>query len=176
MDENTAKLVQDEEVIDSDKIMQEFDRESNTRIFTGWRKHVITGLLCSFSLYMISMALLFPNATKYTKLTTFMAFILFIGYLIFPAYKKQTKRINYVPVYDIFLGLAGAASFLYYAVHQEEVIMMSRRIGTLQIVIAFIAIILLVELVRRAVGLPIIFVAGSFIAYAAIKAFTEKGH
>ena len=174
MDENTAKLVQNEEVIDSDKIMQEFDRESNTRIFTGWRKHVITGLLCSFSVYMISMALLFPNATKYTKLTTFMAFILFIGYLIFPAYKKQTKRINYVPVYDIFLGLAGAASFLYYAVHQEEVIMMSRRIGTLQIVIAFIAIILLVELVRRAVGLPIIFVAGAFIAYAAIKAFTEN--
>ncbi len=174
MDENTAKLTETEEVVDADKIMQEFDRESNTRIFTGWRKHVITGLLCSFSVYMISMALIFPNATKYTKLTTFMAFILFIGYLIFPAYKKQTKRINYVPVYDIFLGLAGAASFLYYAVCQEEIVMMSRRIGTLQIVVAFLAIILLIELVRRAVGLPIIFVAGAFIVYAAIKAFTEN--
>ena len=174
MNENTANINIDEEAIDSDKIMQEFDRESNTRIFTGWRKNVITGLLCSFSVYMISMALLFPNATKYTKLTTFMAFILFIGYLIFPAYKKQTKRINYVPVYDIFLGLAGAASFLYYTIQQEEIIKMSRRIGTLQIVIAFIAILLLVELVRRAVGLPIIFVAGSFILYAAIKAFTEN--
>ncbi len=174
MDENTAKITQNEEVVDADKIMQEFDRESNTRIFTGWRKHVITGLLCSFSVYMISMALIFPNATKYTKLTTFMAFILFIGYLIFPAYKKQTKRINYVPVYDIFLGLAGASCFLYYAICQEEIVMMSRRIGTLQIVIAFLAIILLVELVRRAVGLPIIFVAGAFIAYAAIKAFTEN--
>ena len=174
MDENTAKITEVEEVVDADKIMQEFDRESNTRIFTGWRKHVITGLLCSFSVYMISMALIFPNATKYTKLTTFMAFILFIGYIIFPAYKKQTKRINYVPVYDIFLGLAGAASFLYYTINQEEIVMMSRRIGTLQIVIAFIAIILLIELVRRAVGLPIIFVAGAFIAYAAIKAFTEN--
>ncbi len=174
MDENTAKLTETEEVVDADKIMQEFDRESNTRIFTGWRKHVITGLLCSFSVYMISMALIFPNATKYTKLTTFMAFILFIGYIIFPAYKKQTKRINYVPVYDIFLGLAGASCFLYYAICQEEIVMMSRRIGTLQIVIAFLAIILLVELVRRAVGLPIIFVAGAFIAYAAIKAFTEN--
>ncbi len=174
MDENTAKITETEEVVDADKIMQEFDRESNTRIFTGWRKHVITGLLCSFSVYMISMALIFPNATKYTKLTTFMAFILFIGYLIFPAYKKQTKRINYVPVYDIFLGLAGAASFLYYTINQEEIVMMSRRIGTLQIIIAFIAIILLVELVRRAVGLPIIFVAGAFIVYAAIKAFTEN--
>lgn len=174
MNENTANINIDEEVVDADKIMQDFDRESNTRIFTGWRKHVITGLLCSFSVYMISMALLFPNATKYTKLTTFMAFILFIGYLIFPAYKKQTKKINYVPIYDIFLGLAGAAAFLYYTVQQEEIVMMSRRIGTLQIVIAFIAIILLIELVRRAVGLPIIFVAGSFIVYAAIKAFAEN--
>lgn len=174
MNENTANINISEEVVDSDKIMQEFDRESNTRIFTGWRKHVITGLLCSFSVYMISMALLFPNATKYTKLTTFMAFILFIGYLIFPAYKAQTKKINYVPFYDIFLGLAGAASFLYYTIMQEDIVMMSRRIGTLQIVIAFIAIILLIELVRRAVGLPIIFVAGAFIVYAAIKAFTEN--
>ena len=64
MDENTAKITDVEEVVDADKIMQEFDRESNTRIFTGWRKHVITGLLCSFSVYMISMALIFPNATK----------------------------------------------------------------------------------------------------------------
>ncbi len=174
MNENTANVNINEEVVDSDKIMQEFDRESNTRIFTGWRKHIITGLLCSFSVYMISMALLFPNATKYTKLTTFMAFILFIGYLIFPAYKKQTKKLNYVPVYDIFLAFAGAASFLYYTFQQEEIIKMSRRIGTLQIVIAFIAIILLIELVRRAVGLPIIFVAGAFIVYAAIKAYTEN--
>lgn len=174
MNNNTADLINDDEIVDSDKIMQEFDRESNTRIFTGWRKGVITGLLCSFSVYMISMALLFPNATKYTKLTTFMAFIMFIGYLIFPAYKAQTKKINYVPVYDIFLGLAGASCFLYYTIMQEEIVMMSRRIGTMQIVIAFLAIILLIELVRRAVGLPIIFVAGSFIVYAAIKCFTEN--
>lgn len=174
MNENAANININEEVVDSDRIMQEFDRESNTRIFTGWRKHIITGLLCSFSVYMISMALLFPNATKYTKLTTFMAFILFIGYLIFPAYKKQTKKINYVPVYDIFLAFAGAASFLYYTIQQEEIIKMSRRIGTLQIVVAFIAIVLLIELVRRAVGLPIIFVAGAFIVYAAIKAYIEN--
>ncbi len=174
MSENTKGINTTEEIVDADKIMQEFDRESNTRIFTGWRKQVITGLLCSFSVYMISMALLFPTATKYTKLTTFMAFIIFIGYLIFPAYKAQTKKINYVPFYDIILGLGGAACFLYYTVQQEEIVMMSRRIGTLQIVIAFIAILLLIELVRRAVGLPIIFVAGSFMVYAAIKAFTEN--
>ena len=170
MDEINKSVV-DEEVVDADKIMQEFDRESNTRVFTGWRKYIVTGLLVSFSVYMISMALIFPNATQYTKVTTFMAFILFLGYLIFPAYKKQTKRINYVPFYDIILAVGGAAAFLYYTVRQEEIIKMSSRIGTLEIVIALIAIILLVELVRRAVGLPIIFVAGAFIVYAVVKAY-----
>ncbi|MBQ8502658.1 MAG: TRAP transporter permease [Clostridia bacterium] len=171
MAENKTNFMDDLEKVDADAIMQEFDRESNTRVFTGWRKVVITVIMAGFSVYMITMALLFQNATKYTKLTTFLAFIMFIGYLIFPAYKKQTKRINYVPFYDIILAVVGAASFLYYTVLQEEIIFMSRRIGTMEIVVALVAILLLVELCRRAVGLPIIFVAGAFVIYAAIDAF-----
>lgn len=173
MDE--AKVfVETEEVVDADAIMQEFDRESNVRVFTGWRKKVITGLMAAFSTYMIFMALVLQNATKHTKLTTFMAFIMFMGYIMFPAYKKQTKKINYVPFYDIILAIAGAGSFLYYTIFQEDIIFMSRRIGTLQIVIALIAIVLMVELCRRAVGLPIIFVVGAFVTYAAVKAFTAN--
>ena len=51
---------------------------------------------------------------------------------------------------------------------------MSRRIGTLQIIIALIAILILVELCRRAVGWPIIIVAGSFVAYAAFNAISKN--
>ncbi len=162
------------EQVDSEKIMQEFDRESNVRVFTGWRKTVITTLMAAFSLYMISMALIFPTATKYTKLTTFMAFITFIGFLIFPTYKAQTKKINHVPFYDIILAVVSSGCFLYYTIFQNEIIMMSKRIGTVEIIVALIAIILLVELVRRAVGLPIIFVAGAFVLYATIKAYTDN--
>ncbi len=172
MDEN--KVLATEDAVDADAIMQEFDRESNVRVFTGWRKKVITALMSAFSVYVVLMALVMQNATKHTKLTTFMAFIMFMGYIIFPAYKKQTQKINYVPFYDIILAVVGAGSFLYYTVFQEDIIMMSRRIGTLQIVIALIAIVLMVELCRRAVGLPIIFVVGAFVAYAAIKAFTAN--
>ncbi len=174
MDENKIPLQTEDDAVDADAIMAEFDRESNTRIFTGWRKTVITAIMSLFSVYMISMALVFQNATKYTKLTTFLAFIVFIGFLIFPAYKKQTKKINYVPFYDIILSVVGAGSFLYYAIFQEDIIFMSRRIGTLQIVIALIAILILVELCRRAVGWPIIIVAGCFVAYAAFNAISKN--
>ncbi len=174
MAENKSNFMDDLEKVDADAIMQEFDRESNVRVFTGWRKTVITVLMAGFSVYMISMALLFQNATKYTKLTTFLAFIVFIGYIIFPAYKKQTKRINFVPFYDIILAVVGAGSFLYYTIFQEDIILMSRRIGTIEIVLAIVAIVLLVELCRRAVGLPIIFVAGTFVVYAAVKAFSAN--
>lgn len=173
MDEAKA-FVETEELVDADAIMQEFDRESNIRVFTGWRKKVITAILAAFSVYMVSMALVLQNATKHTKLTTFMAFIMFMGFILFPAYKKQTKKINYVPFYDIILAVVGAGSFLYYTIFQEDIIFMSRRIGTLQIVIALIAIVLMVELCRRAVGLPIIFVVGAFVTYAAVKAFTAN--
>ena len=173
MDEVKTGVAEPEEV-DSESIMQEFDRESNVRVFTGWRKKIITALMAGFSVYMIAMALVFPTATKYTKLTTFLAFIAFIGYLIFPAYKKQTKKINHVPFYDIILAVVSAGSFLYYTIFQEDIIKMSKRIGTLQIIVALVAILLLVELVRRAVGLPIIFVAGAFVVYAAVKAYTDN--
>ena len=173
MDEVKTGVAEPEEV-DSESIMQEFDRESNVRVFTGWRKKIITALMAGFSIYMIAMALVFPTATKYTKLTTFLAFIAFIGYLIFPAYKKQTKRINHVPFYDIILAVVSSGSFLYYTIFQEDIIKMSKRIGTLQIIVALVAILLLVELVRRAVGLPIIFVAGAFVVYAAVKAYTDN--
>ena len=174
MDENKIPLGAEDEAIDADAIMAEFDRESNTRIFTGWRKTVITAIMSLFSVYMFSMALVFQNATKYTKLTTFLAFIVFIGFLIFPAYKKQTKKINYVPFYDIILSIVGSGSFLYYAIFQEDIILMSRRIGTLQIIIALIAILILVELCRRAVGWPIIIVASLFVAYAAVNAISKN--
>lgn len=174
MDENKIPLGAEDEAIDADAIMAEFDRESNVRIFTGWRKTVITAIMSLFSVYMVSMALVFQSATKYTKLTTFLAFIVFIGYIIFPAYKKQTKRINYVPFYDIILAVVGSGSFLYYTIFQEDIIFMSRRIGTLQIIIALVAILILVELCRRAVGWPIIIVAGLFVAYATINAISKN--
>lgn len=172
--EEARNLVETEDVVDAEAIMQEFDRESNIRVFTGWRKKVITVIMAAFSVYMVFMALVLQNATKHTKLTTFMAFIMFMGYLLFPAYKKQTKKINYVPFYDIILAVVGAGSFLYYTIFQEDIIFMSRRIGTLQIIIALVAILLMVELCRRAVGLPIIFVVGAFVAYAAFKAFSAN--
>ena len=174
MDENKIPLGTEDEAIDADAIMAEFDRESNVRIFTGCRKTVITAIMSLFSVYMVSMALVFQNATKYTKLTTFLAFVVFIGFIIFPAYKKQTKRINYVPFYDIILSVVGAGSFLYYTIFQEDIIFMSRRIGTLQIIIALVAILILVELCRRAVGWPIIIVAGLFVTYATINAISKN--
>ena len=86
----------------------------------------------------------------------------------------HTKKINYVPFYDIILSVVGAGSFLYYAIFQEDIILMSRRIGTLQIIIALVAILILVELCRRAVGWPIIIVAGCFVAYAAVNAIGKN--
>ena len=52
--------------------------------------------------------------------------------------------------YDIILAVVGAGSFLYYTIFQEDIILMSRRIGTIEIIMAVIAIVLLVELCRRA--------------------------
>ena len=43
----------DEEVVDVDKIMAEFDKESNTRNFTGIFQKIIKGAMVLFSLYVM---------------------------------------------------------------------------------------------------------------------------
>ena len=118
-----TKIQNDNEVIDADALMAEFDRESNVRHFTGKKKIVIRTLMIAFALYAIITSifgkylLMLDNKiiaglmTWPGSSTGFLGLILVITFLIFPAYKGQAKKINYIPWYDYILAAAGFASF-----------------------------------------------------------------
>ena len=76
-------------------------------------------------------------------------------------------RDNYFPWYDVLLAFASLIVFFYYAVMQKKIIQMANRIGTTQIIIGIIGILLLVELCRRSTGVPLIVVVGLFTVYGA---------
>ena len=40
---------------DLDEVMRKYDRESNTRIWTGWQQIVVKILMVAFALYCIAM-------------------------------------------------------------------------------------------------------------------------
>ena len=83
------------EAMDLDAVMKKFDRESNTRIWEGVPKIIVTSILAVFSLFCIYVTL-FTSWLEEIRLTTFMAFIIFIGYLVFPA-KKGVQKVNSFP-------------------------------------------------------------------------------
>ena len=153
-----------------DEVMKKFDRESNTRIWEGIPKIAITCILACFSIFCIYITL-FATWLDELRLTTFMAFIVLIGYLVFPA-KKGVQRVNYIPWYDILLMVVGTGAFLYYAVNASAIVARF-SIEPYEVVIGVLGIACLAELCRRCVGLPILCVAGVLLVYALIWGSTN---
>lgn len=156
----------DDEPMDLDSVMKKFDRESNTRVWEGAPKISVDCVLAVFSVFCIYVTL-FASWLEELRLTTFVAFIIFIGYLVFPA-RKGKQKVNYIPWYDIVLAICGTGAFLYYAFNAVSIIQQGANFTWYQIVIGILGIISVVEVCRRSVGLPIVIVAGCFILYALV--------
>ena len=153
-----------------DDVMKKFDRESNTRVWEGVPKTIVNCVLASFSLFCIYVTF-FATWLDEVRLTSFMAFILFIGFLMFPV-KKGKQKVNYMPWYDIVIMFLGTGSFLYFCFNAAEIV--SRfKITPVEVVIGIIGILCLAELCRRSVGIPILCVAGALLAYALIWGSTN---
>ena len=149
---------------DLDAVMRKYDRESNTRVWEGTPAIIIKVVMALFALYCIGMTL-FSTAMPEIRLPLFLGFIIIMGFLTYPA-KKGHVRVNFIPWYDIVLMVLGAGAFFYFALNAMTMIRLATRIHTIHIVIGCVGILVLVELCRRCVGLPILCVAGALVAYA----------
>lgn len=158
------KPSQAQEPMDLDAVMKKFDRESNTRIWEGKAKVVITSILAIFSLFCLYVTL-FASWLEELRLTTFVAFIILLGYLVYPA-RKGIQKTNYMPWYDIIAMVLGVGAFLYFAFNAITIIQQGSKFEWYQIVIGIAGILSLIEVCRRSVGLPIVIVAACFIVYA----------
>ena len=148
---------------DLDEVMRKYDRESNTRVWEGWQRWVGGILMVAFSLYCIGMTLFFSGLPE-TRLAAFLAMIVFIGFLTYPV-KKGHVKVNSMPWYDIVLMLIGTGCFLYFAFNALPIIKLATRIQTHHVIIGAIGILILIELCRRCVGVPILCVLGALLVY-----------
>ncbi len=151
---------------DVEEIMRKYDRESNTRIWEGTPALIIRLLMVAFSAYCI-WSTLFSVAALEKRLTIFLALIIIMGYLTYPA-SKHHVRTNFVPWYDFVLMFVGAASFIYYCVSYDalvKILTSASKMNALYTVIGIIGILCLMELCRRCVGVPILCVVGALLIY-----------
>lgn len=145
------------------ELMKQIDRESAYREHTCWRQYItviVSIAFCVFQLY----ATLSGAITAQVLRATHLAFVQLLGFLLFPATKKMPR--NTLPLYDVILGLIGAAAWMYISVNFDS---LARRAGMytpIDIAVGVVGIVILLESCRRIVGLPILIIASCFILYA----------
>ena len=154
---------------DVDAIMKKYDRESNTRPWEGKPAKVIQLLLAAFSLFMIYMNL-FAVWDERIRRPLFLGIVVLFVFLLFPIKKGMKQKVNHVPIYDIILALMGSGCFFYYVFNYRTIINHATRISQLEQVLGIIGILILAECCRRVTGIPILVVAGCFVAYAFLGA------
>ena len=161
--DTAAAAAGDDIAADIDEVMRKYDRESATRIWEGVPKIIVTAIMAIFSLYCIGMTL-FSTALPEVRLTLFLGCIVVLGYLAYPA-KKGSMKVNSMPWYDIVLMVAGSSCFFYFAINALPIIKLATRIEPIHVVIGVIGILILAELCRRCVGIPILCVVGALLVY-----------
>ncbi len=161
---DATAVATDDNATNLDEVMRKYDRESATRIWEGTPKIIITAIMAIFSLYCLYMTL-FSTALPEVRLTLFLGCIVVLGFLTYPA-KKGSAKVNCIPWYDIVLMVIGAGCFFYYAANALSIIKLATMITPIHVIIGVVGILILMELCRRCVGIPILCVVGALLIYA----------
>jgi TRAP transporter 4TM/12TM fusion protein len=133
--------------IDFNELMRKYDSESSFRIFTGPLAKLVmlvaVAMSC-FHFYTSGFGLLPAQHQGAVHL----AFTLLLTIFLYPASKKSKKG-SHVPWYDIIVGLLGVCASLYLVVNYMSLIERAGLPSTLDLVMGFILIFVLLEATRR---------------------------
>ena len=160
---------------DVEKLMRKYDRESNTRIWEGVPSIIVRVVMVGFSLFCL-YSTLFSVAALEKRLTAFMGFVVIMGYLTYPASKHHVRH-NYIPWYDYVLMVVGSACFFYFCFSYDSLVRVltsASKISDFQIIIGIVGILVLMELCRRCVGIPILCVVGALLIYTFATGISMK--
>ena len=144
-------------------ILEKYDIESNVRTVSGVMKHVIFFGLLVFSLFQLYTAI-FGQFPAQIQRTIHLGFGLSLIFLLFPARKKAAK--HKIAWFDYILALLAVAAGSYWSLNYTELVNRNGTITQLDFIVGLIAMVLVLEAARRAVGLPITIIAACFLIYA----------
>ena len=123
-DVNTTPITMEadeDEVVDVEQLMADFDKESNTRHFSGIFGKIIKAIMVLFSLYVMIDGM-FGTMEERQKMSLFIGIIVFMAFILYPISKKEKKRLNHVPFYDYIFAVLGAAPFFYYLINCQAIV------------------------------------------------------
>ncbi|WP_120005712.1 TRAP transporter permease [Nesterenkonia muleiensis] len=166
----------------AEEVLREHDISSRFRTELGWWGWLVGAISIAFTLYHLYAAFFRPyNAWMHGSLHV--AGALALIFLLYPASKRLLRpdpngnmwvnlligRHRGIPWYDVLLAAAATTCSLYIFFRYEYLV--SNQVAILgysdiDILIASLGVVLVLEATRRCVGIPIVVVAGVAILYA----------
>ncbi len=148
--------------------------DTGARSPSGYTQKILLGTALAWSLFQLWFASPLPfmdwpligsfgvfNSSEARSIH--LAFAIFLAFLAYPAFDRSPR--NHVPIIDWVLALTGAFCAAYLFLFYEQI---SQRPGaptTVDIVVACVGGILLLEATRRALGPPLMVIAALFLIY-----------
>ncbi|SDN61344.1 TRAP transporter permease [Alkalicoccus daliensis] len=162
--EKDLDLLSDEE---RDEMLAKYDKESSIRQKTGKWAWAITFIAVSLTAFHIYRA--FPQNGPLVSLmqgAVHLGTAMGLIFLLYPLKRGGEKKVG-VPWYDVVFAFLGMAASYYILFRYDWITGAARIMGftTVDIIVATIGIVLLLEATRRAVGIPIVVIGSLAILY-----------
>ncbi|NNV07562.1 TRAP transporter permease [Geobacillus sp. C56-T2] len=146
------------------QLLEKYDPEAATRKLKGPLGWIAFFGLLSFSLFQL-YASIFQTLPKQILLSIHLGFALSLIFLLFPARKKHLHRSN-VGIVNIILSLLSIGVGAYLPLMLDDIVQRIGIMTPLDFTVGLVAVLLVLEATRRAVGLPITIIASLFLLYA----------
>jgi len=131
---------------------------------------LIAGVALLWTLFQVWHASPLPSSLGVAMLNStearslHLAFGLLLAYLAFPWRHRDRQR--FIPWHDLFLATLAAATAAYLFVFQDALAARPGQPSPVDMVVAALGGVLLLEAARRSLGLPLVIVAVAFLGYA----------
>ncbi|WP_415783100.1 TRAP transporter permease [Brevibacillus invocatus] len=147
------------------ELLAKYDAESAYRTQLGKFAAVVTLLGISLTLFHLYTAFRGPYVSIIQG-AIHVGTALSLIFILYPAKRSLLKK-GGVPVYDFVLALAAIFANFYIVFHYERITTKAIILGftSLDIAVATIGILLLLEATRRSVGMPIVIIAALAMSY-----------
>ena len=146
-------------------LLEKYDPEAGTRRLKGVIGWIVFFGLLAFSLFQVYTSV-FGVLTAQLQRSIHLGFALALIFLLFPARRKDVGRIHKVAWYDLILAAGSVVVGSYWPIMIDDLVNRVGRLTEMDLGIGLLAILLVLEATRRAVGLPITIIALLFIGYA----------
>ncbi len=142
----------------------EAEGEKKTEGIHAWFILLVAVAMSLYHLYALSGITIVTSVKLYA---IHLGFSFLLIFLVYPLTSKSRKIKTRFPVYDLALGIIGVLTSVYVVITYQDFIFRIDNAPTVpDLIVGAVAILLVLEITRRTIGLSMPVVAGAFLAYA----------